>query len=114
MKELSCVARYRIESTKSVVVLDGCRIFALTILHCARKDDARVRVCKPRQLDAVLLAKQGLVMSTFLDVVYLNRLVAIRGHAEFAVVVVVDRLHIGRRSTFLDVLALEELLIESA
>lgn len=48
-------------------------------------------------------------MSALLDVIYLNRLVAIRRHAKLAVVVVVDRLHVGCRSAFLNVLAFEEL-----
>lgn len=81
----------------------------ITILHCACKDDARICVCKPRQLNAVLLAEQGLIVSAFFDVVYLNGLVTICSHAELAVVIVVDRLNVWRRSTFLNVLALEQL-----
>lgn len=66
---------------------------------------------KPCQLYAIFLAEQSLIMSAFFDVVYLNRLVAVRGHAQLAIVIVVDRLHVRRRLAFLDVLALKELYV---
>ena len=61
-----------------------------TILLGAGVNDARARVGKLCQLHAVLFAQQALVVAAVLDIVDLNRVVALRGHAQLARVVKVD------------------------
>ena len=61
-----------------------------TVLLGAGIDDARARVGELGQFHTVLLAQQALVVAAILDVVDLDRLVALRRHAQLARVVEVD------------------------
>ena len=61
-----------------------------TVLLGAGIDDARARVGELGQFHTVLLAQQALVVAAVLDVVDLDRLVALRRHAQLARVVEVD------------------------
>lgn len=61
------------------------------------------------QFDAIFLAQRALIVPAFLDVVYLDRLVAGRRHTELSVIVVVERLDMGLWLALLDVFAFEKL-----
>lgn len=99
----------RIYSQSASVAGPGCtwRRGRRTVRFCARIDNAGAGVGELGQLDAVLFAEKGLVMSSVFDVVDLNGLVALRCHTKVARVVKVDGQDRGLRFSFLDVLSLE-------
>lgn len=67
---------------------------------------------KFRELDAVLFAEQGFVVSAFPDIVNLNGLVALGGHAKLAGVVVVDGQDVGDFA-ILGLFSLENLFVSN-
>jgi len=81
----------------------------LTILLGTGINDARACVGKFGQFHAIFFAQQALVVSTVLHIVDLNSLVALRGHAELAGIVKVDRQDIWSGFPVLDVVSLKEL-----
>lgn len=54
---------------------------ALTVFFGTGIDDGRCSMGKLCQLDSVFLAEESFVMAAFLDIIDLNRLVALRCHA---------------------------------
>ena len=69
--------------------LEGAR-GGFTILLCAGIYYAGAGMCELGKLDAVFLAQEALIVAAFLDVIYLDRLVAGRRHNQFTVVIIVD------------------------
>lgn len=61
------------------------------------------------QFNAVLLAQQALVVTSILYVINLDRLVALRGHAQLARVVEIDRQNMWLRFALLKVISLKQL-----
>ena len=61
------------------------------------------------ELNAVLLAQKRLAVGALLDIVDLDRLVALGGHEQLARVVEVEGEHAGLGTAFLEVFAAEEL-----
>lgn len=61
-----------------------------TVLLGARVDYTGARVRELGQLDAVLFAQQALVVTSLLDIIQLDRLVAGRNHEKLALIVVVN------------------------
>lgn len=59
------------------------------------------------QFHAVFLAQQALIVPAVLDVVDLDRLVALRRHTQLARVVEIDGQDMGLRLALLEVIALE-------
>lgn len=91
----------------------ACLVSCLTILFGTGVDYAGTSMRKLGQLHAVFLAQQGLVVAALADIVDLDRLVALSGHAELARVVEVDGEDI-RRFAILGIVALEQLLISQS
>lgn len=80
-----------------------------TVLFGTCVNYARARVRELGQFDAVLLAEQSLAVGALLDVVYLDRLVALGRHEQLAGVVEVERQDTGLRPSLLEVFAAEQL-----
>lgn len=66
-------------------------------------------MCEFRKLDAIFLADERLVVSSFADIVDVDGFVRRRGHEERAFVVVVHGQDVRLLSAFFDVIATEEL-----
>lgn len=80
-----------------------------TVLFGACVNYARARVRELGQLDAVLLAEQSLAVGALLDVVYLDRLVALGRHEQLAGIVEVERQDAGLGPALLEVFTAEQL-----
>lgn len=69
----------------------GCHGTRPTVLFGTGVYYAGTSMCKFGQLNAVLLAQQGLVMAALPNVVDLDGLVALGSHAQLTGIVVIDR-----------------------